>query len=147
MFSSECEKLLSSVEQSLQQEGESPKFECTEDVESVGAIVFDSSPNEVETILDAHVQTAVTTEALNGCDGDLPNRVSRDGQCELPAISSCGRDSPVAVDYCTPYEGGLDMCLLNMMMYDMDEEVAQQFMNEDGHLSAFQVTVRSFVLI
>ena len=147
VFSDECEKLLSSMEQSLQQEGELPKFECTSDVESVGAIVFDSSPNEVEMILDTHVQTTVATEGLNSCDGDLLNRISWDGQCELSAISSCGRDSPVAVDHCTPYEGGLDMCLLNMMMYDMDEEISRQFMNEDGHLAASQVTVCSFMFI
>lgn len=48
--------------------------------------------------------------------------------------------SPCSVYYTGLCEGGLESCYLNMMMYDMNEDVAKQFYSRPG-VTAKNVTV------
>ena len=151
------------------------KFDCTSDVDSVEMVVFDSSPNPSECAsVSECTGTSTTTCYTNDNDNDNDNgngngnqqqhpsssslkesesplsalspEIVQSEQCKAPT-SSYHQESPTAMDQCgTPYEGGLDMCLLNMMMYDMNEEVAQLFFNKPG-VSAKDVTVCSTIEI
>lgn len=48
--------------------------------------------------------------------------------------------SPCSVYYTGLCEGGLESCYLNVMMYDMNEEIAKQFYSREG-VTAKMVTV------
>ena len=131
-------------------------------------VVFDSSPNPSESAsVSECTETAITTTTTCCDDKDRINghhhqqqqqplssleegishistlspEMVQPEQCKVLA-SPYHQESPTAIDQCvTPYEGGLDMCLLNMMMYDMDPAVASQFVKVDEMRTAQQVTV------
>jgi adenosylmethionine decarboxylase len=78
-----------------------------------------------------------------------PNELSNGSFEEMKEAESASSyhpsypSSPVAVDQSLMCEGGLESCFLNVMMYHMDEAVAQQFYKTSDAMTARQVTLTS----
>lgn len=77
---------------------------------------------------------------LSDCPSLLPsfslsNSITKKEICGIPEPSS-----PCSVNFSGLCEGGLESCYLNIMMYDMNEQIAQQFYSRPNQ-TASDVTV------
>lgn len=77
---------------------------------------------------------------LSDCPSLLPSfslskSITKKEICGIPEPSS-----PCSVNFAGLCEGGLESCYLNIMMYDMNEEIAKQFYSKPNQ-TASDVTV------